>query len=104
MNGFSGTQAQCSASMGLAQTAPKKISQVEQEVEIIKQDLSYLQDRISSLANKLNPVLRTEIEVEKNTGTPRETLIPLAETLRSFSDSIKYQANNIGNIIDRLEI
>ena len=103
MNGFSGTPAQCNANIGLA-TMPKKLSQIESQVEFIKQDLSFLKDRITSLASRLSPILKNECEKTETPNVPQDTLTPLGETLRSISDSIKRQSNNIDDLLNRLEI
>ena len=104
MNEFSGTKVQCFPSVGLATARSKKSSQIEGQVEFIKQDLSFLQDRITSLASRLSPILKNECEKIETPTVPQDTLTPLGETLRSISDSIKYQAISIKSLMDRLEL
>ena len=84
--------------------APKKISQVEEQLIYCDNMRSNLSNIITKLSDKLSGVLR-----EPNPSTVRESkkemeLTPLAEIIKKNGREMEFFASRIKDIIDRVEI
>jgi len=74
----------------------KKEGEVEQQLNSQEQLLGELHSVISSLGDRISPVLR-EVGPEKDSASvPREGLVPVANKIREGNEAI-------GNAIERLQ-
>ena len=80
------------AALGSASSMPQtaKQSEVGEQVILISQGLKYVDDLVESLANRLSPVLRNNLNNSlSKAATPEAVLVPHANELRIHAQRIE---------------
>ena len=89
----------------LTGSSQKKLSQTEEQLNLISTRLQQLGEVIGYLETKLNVVLRPDIKGEGDEmRNPEQELIPLAGNLKKIGEKIRYYKDSIQDIIERIEI
>ena len=78
-------------------------SEVSEEVTLINQKLTKLEDIVGGLEERLSSVLRQQVP-QCGDGCDKKSLVPFAELLDVIADRINCSGNRLSNIIDRLEL
>ena len=86
----------------LASTAPKE-SQISQQFDSQTRALDNLEGLLNQLADRLQPVCRSEPSGMNKPETP-DTLVGLAERIRSHTDRIGTIANGVNYLLRVLEL
>lgn len=84
----------------------KRPTQVERELAELESDLTLLGQKCDTLRDRLQNVLGPSSDPGNiKPGSPREILVPLAETIRNLRDTLRNNAIDVvRDIIERLEI
>ena len=86
-------------------SSQKKLSQTEEQLNLISTQLQQLGEAIGCLETKLNLILRPSIKGKRDEmRNPEQELIPLADNLREIGEKIRWHKNSIQDIIERIEI
>ena len=89
----------------LTGSSQKKLSQTEEQLNLISTRLQQLGEVIGYLETKLNVVLRPDIKEKRDEmRNLKQELIPFADNLREIGEKICYYKNSIQDIIERIEI
>lgn len=86
------------------QAVPKRESQVSEQITHLEEFLGVLHDKIDRLTLRLSSALSAPTPPMEGTGKDRANLVPLAEKMQEFADSVRAADKKIGEIIERLEL
>ena len=88
-----------------AMAAAKRELSIPLSISVIQKNLEILYEWIRALQDRLNPICRSMVPSEKvaklNKG---EVKVPLAVELVDMAEKIRCASDNIGDIIDSLEL
>lgn len=80
-------------------------TQVSREVGLLNSEIERLEADVSRLLGGLAPVLRTpDPSAGEDQKMPAESLVPLADTLRSFRERIDHVRETAADAYQRLEL
>jgi len=82
----------------------KRESQVDAELESMSRAISLLEEKQSTLYSLLSPVLRPESQTEKEDEKEPESLVKVANRVRTERARIQRVIAYVDSIIERLEI
>lgn len=83
---------------------PKRVSEVQREVERGNSVTKSLDSRIQLLVNRLNSVLRSVAEEDANPAQTRPVLVSHANALSNHNDQLEMMDSYLASILDRLEL
>lgn len=83
---------------------PKRVSEVQREVERGNSVTKSLDSRIQLLGNRLNSVLRSVAEEGANPAQTRPVLVGHASALSNHNDQLEMMDSYLSSILDRLEL
>lgn len=84
--------------------SPKNISEVEQELMAVHQNIDDLDRLINKFEAKASPVLSEEIPVEGKGGNDLGRVSPLARQLSDSNEAFRNRLRRFNNIIDRIQL
>ena len=84
--------------------AMEKQSQIEEQMDISWNMLGQLEKVVANLEGKLELVLKQAPGDGSNNNSTQESLVPLADTIRTYNMRLGNRINDLENIIHRLEL
>ena len=95
-------QAQCQS--GLATEPPKRISELQNQVNRLNDNLQYLEKSLGNLASKLQPILAPSTPTGENKSVQEAMNTDVGKLLQQYNNKIEMLTGVINEIGRRLEV
>jgi len=86
------------------QAAAGRIGEVSTEVERLSSMIKQLDSSVEELFQRLGVVLRSPPEKEEDAGSPREALVPLADSIRNETDQLSKSVIRLNKLSSQIEL
>jgi len=86
------------------EVAPKRQTQVVEQNDYVRNEIQGVEEALSELISRLSPVLRDSLPTTGADKPERDTLVPLAEDLRSTHGRLCLIREALVDMLSRLEL